>query len=699
VSLPFAIIARALGALTLALAFAPSAFGTIWYVSPCGSNGWAGVSANCIGPLGPKQTIQAAIAVAADGDEIRVLPGGYVGPLDLDGKAIHLRGLLGAAATIVNGSGNSSVVLCNSGEGPDTVIEGLTITGGNAAANGGGMLIALANPTIVDCVFSNNTAGTTGGGVSVVLGSPQFIGCTFADNHATNGGGGASTSFGLPVFEGCLFEDNSAFFGGGIATSGGSPALDNCQVRFNAADQGAGLHCALGSPSIENSDFTSNLAGQSGGGIYSSNADLVITLTDFIDNSAVDFGGGLVVFDGNVAAFDSTFMFNDADFGGGVYATGGALVSIVSCAVSDNVASGSEGGIGAVDSDLTLLGCIIVGNTAVTIGGLGVTGGTLSAIGCTVSNNTGQFACGGAGLGFIDAKDAVFQLCTFTGNIGAIGGGAMLLLEAGATVETTQFLGNFAATGGGIGNLSETTPSELRLRDCHFSGNQCNVDGGAVRVDSWVELEAVRCTFLSNESLFGAAGAIYSLETPTRLVSCEFLGNVADTVGGAVYATGELSCVNCVFAQNTSDGNGGALYLAGLSDGELANCTLAANSAGGNGGAVYTAGFNGMSIVNSIIWNNTSPQLAGGSFTPKYSIVPAGVAGPGCFTSNPKFVSPLGGNYRLLLSSPALDVGLTWLVPSDAADADDDGNLIEAVDVDLDGNPRVTTADDSGCAV
>ncbi len=104
-------------AATLAAALAPSSLATTWFVSTYGNDSWAGAAQNCLAPLDPKRTIQAAIAIAADGDDVLVLPGVYGGPIDLDGKAIHLRGLGGAAATIIDGNGVGPVVRCNSLEG------------------------------------------------------------------------------------------------------------------------------------------------------------------------------------------------------------------------------------------------------------------------------------------------------------------------------------------------------------------------------------------------------------------------------------------------------------------------------------------------------------------------------------------------------------------------------------------------------
>ena len=95
------------------------------------------VDVNCPGPGNGSETkpycsIQTAIDNAVDTDEIVVAPGTYFEAINFLGKAIALRSSDGADVTIIDGTGNFHVVQCVSGEGPDTVLDGFVITGGNA---------------------------------------------------------------------------------------------------------------------------------------------------------------------------------------------------------------------------------------------------------------------------------------------------------------------------------------------------------------------------------------------------------------------------------------------------------------------------------------------------------------------------------------------------------------------------------------
>ena len=132
-------------------------------------------AANCPGPgngseLDPYCSIQTAIDNAVDTDEIVVAPGTYFEAINFLGKAITLWSSDGPEVTTIDGTGNFHVVQCVSGEGPNTILDGFTITGGNANGTspdnaGGGMLNFSSSPTVTNCTFTGNTSGSAGGGM------------------------------------------------------------------------------------------------------------------------------------------------------------------------------------------------------------------------------------------------------------------------------------------------------------------------------------------------------------------------------------------------------------------------------------------------------------------------------------------------------------------------------------------------------
>lgn len=122
----------------------------------------------------PGQSIQKAINATKNGDEIQVSPGTYTESIDFKGKAVRLYSSGGPEVTTIDGTGHSHVVQCASGEGMNTVLEGFTLTGGNATGAaypdnvGGGMFNELSSPTIIHCTFLYNVA-LAGGGQSSSL--------------------------------------------------------------------------------------------------------------------------------------------------------------------------------------------------------------------------------------------------------------------------------------------------------------------------------------------------------------------------------------------------------------------------------------------------------------------------------------------------------------------------------------------------
>ncbi|MHC4804608.1 MAG: right-handed parallel beta-helix repeat-containing protein, partial [Planctomycetota bacterium] len=178
---------------------------------------------NCPGPgngtVGdPYCSIQTAVVNAVDTDEIIVAPGTYFETIDFLGKAITLRSSDGAEVTTIDAQQTGTVVTCENGEGPDTVLEGFTITGGPSWPwLGGGMVNVSSSPTVAYCTFSGNE-GDWGGGMQNWSSSPTVTNCTFSGNEAYAGGGMRNSNSNPTVID-CTFTGNSAKYGGGMSNS------------------------------------------------------------------------------------------------------------------------------------------------------------------------------------------------------------------------------------------------------------------------------------------------------------------------------------------------------------------------------------------------------------------------------------------------------------------------------------------------
>jgi hypothetical protein len=176
-------------------------------------------------------TIQEAIDVSNDGDEIIVAPGIYTGTgdhvVDLKGKKIWLRSSHGPTTTIIQGEGIRRCIYCGSGETLETIIDGFTVSGGRAAA-GPGITCHYVDATIMNCIITGNESWHIGGGIALNGSQAEIIDCEITSNWANLGGGIYSREWGVPIISGCFIANNIASnSGGGIGTSSSWPHLSD----------------------------------------------------------------------------------------------------------------------------------------------------------------------------------------------------------------------------------------------------------------------------------------------------------------------------------------------------------------------------------------------------------------------------------------------------------------------------------------
>jgi hypothetical protein len=134
--------------------------------------------------VSPGESIQAAIDQSAPGDVILLEAGLYTENIDFSGRAVTVQGL--GLETILQGTGSGSVVTFSSGEGLDTVLDSLVVTGGSAE-RGGGIYIADASPTVIRTVIFNNEARLQGSGVYLTRSSAELRNNAVLYNHTGEG--------------------------------------------------------------------------------------------------------------------------------------------------------------------------------------------------------------------------------------------------------------------------------------------------------------------------------------------------------------------------------------------------------------------------------------------------------------------------------------------------------------------------------
>jgi predicted outer membrane repeat protein len=192
--------------------------------------------------------------------------------------AANVTTLSGDIGTLNDNSDNSYHVIFNSGLDNTAVLDGFTVTGGNADASsfpdhsGGGMHNQQSSPLVNNCTFSGNSANSRGGGIYNTSSSPSLTNCSFYQNAANTGGAVSNNSGSLVNLTDCTFRENSATggFGGAVQNTESSPcSAVNCVFTGNTAVFGGAVSTASSSQ-LTNCTFQGNAATDSGGGLYSS---------------------------------------------------------------------------------------------------------------------------------------------------------------------------------------------------------------------------------------------------------------------------------------------------------------------------------------------------------------------------------------------------------------------------------------------
>ena len=322
------------------------------------------------------QTIQAAIDDANDGDVVLVAPGAYTGDgnrdIDFKGKAITVRSTgpndpNTVAETVIDCNGSEADrhrgFIFDSNEGPDSILDGLTIMNGYAPdvkdrsywySFGGGILCQGASPVISNCIIKDNKAEMRGGGI---LGfedaEPQIINCTVTGNT----GGGIFADGGTII--NCTVTENSSF---GIKSMYGEvigctithnkgvgldcswfiqPIVRDCIISHN---QNGGVECYDSGGYLFNCIISGNRSSESGGGIRAVGEinSLVIENCVIVGNTTEGHGGAIIC---------------------GTELGNGALISSTIIAHNRNTAVAESGDYGGSNGDPYIQNCLFYDNT------------------------------------------------------------------------------------------------------------------------------------------------------------------------------------------------------------------------------------------------------------------------------------------------------------------------------------------------
>jgi len=671
----------------------------------------------------PCKTIQGAINQSSPGDSILVAPGVYTETLLITESLVITGGVPSAFApsgpTVVDADGVGSVATISNTVAPlnpANLVVGLTsltLQDGDAA-QGAGVLSAVATVGLSDTTVQSNTAGS-GGGIAAIGSLVAITNSTVESNSADNNAGGIGAIAGVVQVTGSTIVSNTAGAdAGGIGMeTGGSLRVSNSFVLSNTAGSGDGGGIGVFTNTaalVTNSTVASNTAGMSGGnssggevfgnggGIETySGSPLTVISSTVVSNTAGGYGGDIDAVTSTVTVSGSSLISNTAaGFGGGIEADGASPLTVTNSSLVSNTASnGSGGGLDAGNgSPLAVSASTVVSNSAGFGGGIAVEtsspatvtnstvasntiasdggGGGIDAydsspltvVGGSIVGNAAAAAGGGSGGGGIEAETnstATVSGASITGNIADFGGGIEAYSGSPLTVTNSSIAGNTASNGRG-GGIEAYDNSPVVATGSSMVNNTAGSDGGAIgAVTSTVTLSTT--SLLSNLAT-GRGGGLSARASTVALDSSTVATNTADSGGGLANITGTLALTNSTLSGNTATSGGGILNTGALT---LTLATLAGNSATGQGGGLDTSGGITATARDSIVAGNGTPAgpdcngpLASGGYNVLGASCATGGAGTGDrVTADPR-VGPLQNNggstltRALLPGSPAI---------------------------------------------
>jgi hypothetical protein len=385
-------------------ALAAETNGSILYVKPGAIGDCTSWTSAC--------ELQTALNSAATGDQIWVAAGTYL-PTTTDDRYTTFQLVSGVALyggfpanggnwesrdwvnnpTILSGdigaigdpSDNAYAVVTGIGMNSNTILDGLTITAGNADGEemydrGGGMFNIGGSPALTNVIFVSNNASEYGGGMCNDIGDPTLSNVTFSKNSSSRGGGMFNHTS-SPILDNVTFSENHSGGGGGgmYNDTNSNPTLMNVTFSSNSAYvEGGGMVNWQSNPTLTNVTFSANSVyghnTQFGGGgmsnIYSSPTLKSVTFTGNTVSSPIfsdtTYGGGMSnKFSSDPMLTNVTFSGNSAKYGGGMYNYYGSNPTLTNVTFFGNTADMLGGGMYSFDNytDPVLTNAILWGNT------------------------------------------------------------------------------------------------------------------------------------------------------------------------------------------------------------------------------------------------------------------------------------------------------------------------------------------------
>ena len=293
--------------------------------------------------------LQAALAVATDGDEVLVAEGTYTPHADDRSVSFALAGVTVRGGYAIGGAA-----------GPDPAAYPTILSGDLAGDDAGGANTEENSYHVV--TIGDAVQRSTLEGLTITGGNANGSG-----NDRNAGGGILAVEVGgaepRVYISSSVIEGNQAERGGGIFFEGaGDSVIIDTTIRSNQASHGGGIFLIDSvTVMIGRSEIVDNTASSLGGGIRLRGGFTRITHSELRDNTAI-YGGGLDTFAAGYDLFESLVVGNQASVhGGGIRQVEDSRGQLINTTVADNLASVAAG-VFSSGSGLDVWNSIVWGN-------------------------------------------------------------------------------------------------------------------------------------------------------------------------------------------------------------------------------------------------------------------------------------------------------------------------------------------------
>ncbi len=459
---------------------------------------------------------------------------------------------LGFISNNTNGQDSSKLIYCiiefgKAGTGPtaadsmgggiyceyssDLLIKNSSIQNNYAYYHGGGIYCLHSNIRIENTIIEENTAGYyyysspwnfiigRGGGLYAFESDPQLVNDTFRQNISHhNGGGLCFNSNSDPLISNVGIYSNICEYanGGGIACMGNSNAtIQHVDIRYNIADR---------------QGITTTLGG-SGGGIFLSGSDPIITDVTIHENRTTKTGGGIgCEEDSDPVITDVTIRANKATDGGGIYSYGASVsLTLVDVTITADSSENMGGGIDMALGALYLTNVLVDSNYCVRWGG-GMAISNLSDVSfdnVTITRNYADENGGGLHAG-IDSPLEISDVTITHNYADDLGGGLYINGSTGSFTDLiiTDNTGDFR--GGGVYVSNGHPKISHTIIGNNNTGSATYARGGGVYCYMG-SVDLTNVTISENSSVSGG-GIAHDFDSHTTLKNCISWNNTPEEI-------------------------------------------------------------------------------------------------------------------------------------------------------------------------